>query len=72
MFYRYFEILLFFYGLDYPYRFILVIFCIVFSTKLILMLALVVRGLKGVSAFFQTIHLLILCPLILALLNHFR
>ncbi|EJB99575.1 hypothetical protein HPHPP2B_0285 [Helicobacter pylori Hp P-2b] len=33
MFYRYFEILLFFYGLDYPYRFILVIFfCIAFST----------------------------------------
>ncbi|EMH03368.1 hypothetical protein HMPREF1407_01262 [Helicobacter pylori GAM244Ai] len=32
MLYRYFEILLFFYGLDYPYRFILVIFLHCFST----------------------------------------
>ncbi|EMH33866.1 hypothetical protein HMPREF1425_01388 [Helicobacter pylori GAM71Ai] len=53
-------------------RFILVIFLHCFQHQLILMLALVVRGLKGVSAFFQTIHLPILCPLILALLNHFR
>ncbi|EMH21113.1 hypothetical protein HMPREF1451_00863 [Helicobacter pylori HP260BFii] len=51
MLYRYFEILLFFYGLDYPYRFILVIFFALLSAPLILMFALVVRGLKGLKAF---------------------